>query len=225
MILTLCACGRRCFNPRTPCGVRQIINGDKPRTTKFQSTHSLRSATGSGILSLVLFAVSIHALLAECDIGIEIEGAGEGSFNPRTPCGVRQVRLDLQDDCLSFNPRTPCGVRHDSDIVRLWQAVFQSTHSLRSATNHQRGQAPDNKVSIHALLAECDKRKERNKTMITRFNPRTPCGVRPASLAPTTLTLQFQSTHSLRSATGTQPKKRNQNNVSIHALLAECDAS
>ena len=33
----------------------------------FQSTHSLRSATGSGVLSLVLFAVSIHALLAECD--------------------------------------------------------------------------------------------------------------------------------------------------------------
>ena len=33
----------------------------------FQSTHSLRSATGAGILSLVLYAVSIHALLAECD--------------------------------------------------------------------------------------------------------------------------------------------------------------
>ena len=43
----------------------------------FQSTHSLRSATGSGILSLVLFAVSIHALLAECDAYTTVTAAGE----------------------------------------------------------------------------------------------------------------------------------------------------
>ena len=60
----------------------------------FQSTHSLRSATGSGILSLVLFAVSIHALLAECDLTPAECETYEAGFNPRTPCGVRRVIID-----------------------------------------------------------------------------------------------------------------------------------
>lgn len=36
------------------------------------------------------------------------------------------------------------------------------------------------KVSIHALLAECDAGKHAGRTGIDGFNPRTPCGVRPA---------------------------------------------
>ena len=78
------------------------------------------------------------------------------------------------------------------------------------------------------------------------FNPRTPCGVRLASLALMTLIQQFQSTHSLRSATlkervdigGVimfqsthslrsatllQHLQFQSLSVSIHALLAECD--
>ena len=37
-------CGRY-FNPRTPCGVRQIDGTDMPEEEKFQSTHPLRGAT------------------------------------------------------------------------------------------------------------------------------------------------------------------------------------
>ena len=36
---------RRSFNPRTPCGVRPGIPSSPGRPCKFQSTHSLRSAT------------------------------------------------------------------------------------------------------------------------------------------------------------------------------------
>ena len=100
----------------------------------FQSTHSLRSATIWPVDISVAGIVSIHALLAECDrpaSSVRFPGAG---FNPRTPCGVRQVvrasrsRVRavsihaLLAECdtwvrlvrlgrFGFNPRTPCGVR------------------------------------------------------------------------------------------------------------------
>ena len=58
----------RSFNPRTPCGVRPQIITIRMWSIKFQSTHSLRSATSlaRGLVRLV------------------------SSFNPRTPCGVRR---------------------------------------------------------------------------------------------------------------------------------------
>ena len=79
-----------------------------------------------------------------------------------------------------------------------------------------------------------------------RFNPRTPCGVRPgyvprpmtkeevsihALLAECDFNFdvneltqgQFQSTHSLRSATIREHQRHKRRGVSIHALLAECD--
>ena len=42
----LARAGRPCFNPRTPCGVRQKNTKESPTLYMFQSTHSLRSATG-----------------------------------------------------------------------------------------------------------------------------------------------------------------------------------
>ncbi len=78
--------------------------------------------------------VSIHALLAECDIPTILVGIPCSSFNPRTPCGVRPALEDL-------------------DMVHVW---FQSTHSLRSATPTMPRDSLKVVVSIHALLAECD---------------------------------------------------------------------
>ena len=79
---------------------------------------------------------------------------------------------------------------------------FQSTHSLRSATDIFDGVKPEAKVSIHALLAECDKAFV---TDILAFG-------------------KFQSTHSLRSATVDASGDYIAGLVSIHALLAECDS-
>ena len=80
-------------------------------------------------------------------------------------------------------------------------SMFQSTHSLRSATKREAEEAVKVTVSIHALLAECDQGQEeffssmlvsihallaecdgsfcRSWSRIEGFNPRTPCGVRP----------------------------------------------
>ena len=168
---------------------------------RFQSTHSLRSATLYSGNSSELPGVSIHALLAECD------------DNPTW----KLLRL------CSFNPRTPCGVRPTSAPNPEPTPEFQSTHSLRSATLPSLGKELHVLVSIHALLAECDDVIGINKLMLVvsihallaecdgllkslalhlcRFNPRTPCGVRLWIQGGRSPVIEFQSTHSLRSAT------------------------
>ena len=191
--------------------------------------------------------VSIHALLAECDGQMSSSLDFPKSFNPRTPCGVRQTLtwavyengsgFNPRTPCgvrpyrgmswialQGFNPRTPCGVRHTRLPHCQACLQFQSTHSLRSATvNKMRNErlkkcfnprTPcgvrllngacdwcEYSVSIHALLAECDKRRKRMRKRDECFNPRTPCGVRQMSMPTNLRKTSFQSTHSLRSAT------------------------
>ena len=212
------------FNPRTPCGVRRSIWGHHVNSMEFQSTHSLRSATwpwrGSGDKCAVsihallaecdhqcvfffsvyilfqsthslrsatfvadnpmrtLEPVSIHALLAECDLQKWHDNPPMVRFNPRTPCGVRLEPRPMPKVNLGFNPRTPCGVRHAGFKRVADMRWFQSTHSLRSATDKARRWIQAQMVSIHALLAECDNENCKIKNQDSRFNPRTPCGVR-----------------------------------------------
>ena len=123
----------------------------------------------------------------------------------------------------SFNPRTPCGVRLKSSTGEQPGNEFQSTHSLRSATETAALTVGDAIVSIHALLAECDSLNDTQIRYMLSFNPRTPCGVRLASVWPCIVRTQFQSTHSLRSATTGKALYCGGESVSIHALLAECD--
>ena len=125
-------------------------------SNQFQSTHSLRSATYTFIKIFYETQVSIHALLAECDL--------YNSF--------------VIHFSLSFNPRTPCGVRPPVGENGALYTSFQSTHSLRSATVDVMIPALLNVVSIHALLAECDPPIPRGPGTPKSFNPRTPCGVR-----------------------------------------------
>ena len=170
---------RRRFNPRTPCGVRRPAQAHGTRSTKFQSTHSLRSATYNTLV-LMLYLMC---------------------FNPRTPCGVRlensKLRLPIKlvsihallAECdqwtlprskllRCFNPRTPCGVRPARFAIIMSFPRFQSTHSLRSATFYGNIYNFHVRVSIHALLAECDRLVFLRFWPLPRFNPRTPCGVR-----------------------------------------------
>ena len=123
--------------------------------------------------------------------------------------------------------------------------MFQSTHSLRSATLVVLLFSIRDIVSIHALLAECDGQAVRNIPIPVRFNPRTPCGVRQE----TALTLAITGSFNPRTPCGVRREKpltpvaMNRFNprtpcgvrrvtavwsilptgVSIHALLAECD--
>ena len=122
------------FNPRTPCGVRLPRSQTWQNCARFQSTHSLRSATvlpdmprrittrfnprtpcgvrqHGGDFRVLRVDVSIHALLAECD------SLGLGS-SVSSMVSIHALLAEC-DNCLyllsaiamCFNPRTPCGVR------------------------------------------------------------------------------------------------------------------
>ena len=168
------------FNPRTPCGVRHAMLSCAGPCRRFQSTHSLRSATGYCWTRRQGLSVSIHVLLAECD----------------------EICNDYKNQQYGFNPRTPCGVRLSDWFSPCPANQFQSTHSLRSATRkvmpllkqfgkfqstHSLRSATISRVSLHTIPC-C-------------FNPRTPCGVRLFNGLNYADYNWFQSTHSLRSAT------------------------
>ena len=124
----------RCFNPRTPCGVRLRSMKPVPRPGRFQSTHSLRSATDCPSFERCIDAVSIHALLAECDLRTKgnyyvitkvsihalLAECDLYSSPSRTSFSVSIHALLAECDRTTtnldwlftgFNPRTPCGVR------------------------------------------------------------------------------------------------------------------
>ena len=190
----------------------------------FQSTHPLRGATLTAARDRALRRISIHAPLAGCDMdGRRLDGR-RVHFNPRTPCGVR--------------PQTPSFFRHPP--------AFQSTHPLRGATNVSAAQGQVFSISIHAPLAGCDLFENavyqlidlfqsthplRGATTfvagltqgIPHFNPRTPCGVRPAAVRGTWRGTIFQSTHPLRGATRCHGRILTWIIISIHAPLAGCD--
>ena len=147
-------------------------------------------------------AVSIHALLAECDHMARMSSdSREVSIHALlAECDGRYGATTLI--LWSFNPRTPCGVRRGPGAGPATSARFQSTHSLRSATSTHFPFPNRHRVSIHALLAECDHQ------CVFFFS----------------VYILFQSTHSLRSATFVADNPmRTLEPVSIHALLAECD--
>ena len=144
----------------------------------FQSTHSLRSATKNVQAGGGGFHVSIHALLAECDLNgnsnqtlilVSIHALlAECDLNGNSNQTLILVSIHaLLAECdgthlnrpynlWGFNPRTPCGVRRTPCSAAVSRKTFQSTHSLRSATENSKLRLPIKLVSIHALLAECD---------------------------------------------------------------------
>ena len=145
----------------------------------FQSTHSLRSATQHGKPPLRASPVSIHALLAECDPVFRLLVPGKKGFNPRTPCGVRQVIVNGVKEGVEVSIHALLAECDQPWITsRPASCSFQSTHSLRSATLPGHMREPSTGVSIHALLAECDIALWSACSAVGCFNPRTPCGVR-----------------------------------------------
>ena len=148
------------FNPRTPCGVRPACRRCWSSTARFQSTHPLRGATGGR-----------PAARGRCCY-----------FNPRTPCGVRRGPVSPCGPVSPyFNPRTPCGVRQSLWTAAAESCRFQSTHPLRGATSKYLPSWMDLRISIHAPLAGCDFARLLPIGRGFHFNPRTPCGVRPAA--------------------------------------------
>ena len=146
----------------------------------FQSTHSLRSATGLCLLGRRRMGISIHALLAECDQQKEQE---------------RYESREFQSTHSLRSATPPSSFRVTISVISI-HALLAECDQFAS------GQSGVCFISIHALLAECDSGIHDIRTRCHHFNPRTPCGVRRWKLHGNLLRGAFQSTHSLRSATG-----------------------
>ena len=100
--------------------------------------------------------VSIHALLAECDQFDKVRKSAKVVSIHALLAECDQYLFDLALSLSCFNPRTPCGVRRMCGFLSEEALMFQSTHSLRSATMELLSKGSVEIVSIHALLAECD---------------------------------------------------------------------
>ena len=125
--------------------------------------------------------ISIHAPRVGCDDHPNRSGWPSRNFNPRTPCGVRPLVLHkyLHLRGISIHaPRVGCD--------RVVRYIIRNAHI----------------ISIHAPRVGCDAVLTRAALVVTDFNPRTPCGVRPIFA------------HSKYS-----PSK-----ISIHAPRVGCDA-
>ena len=100
------------FNPRAPCGARHWLVRFFPRITRFQPTRPLRGATS--LLGQVLqhghgFQPT-RPLRGATQAGRIFVGR-RLDFNPRAPCGARQLCKPKNMDYQHFNPRAPCGAR------------------------------------------------------------------------------------------------------------------
>ena len=199
--------GPRYFNPRTPCGVRQVfelvhfkykrISIHAPlagcdlrfgavygRVKAFQSTHPLRGATPPDLLNAdALVFQSTHPL----------RGA-----TGRLCYTVTMGRISIHA------PLAGCDLRFGAVYGRV--KAFQSTHPLRGATRNASAPPIHAAISIHAPLAGCDCGAFQGSPGHENFNPRTPCGVRLPCFSITLSPYRFQSTHPLRGATAKLPK-------------------
>ncbi len=144
-------------------------------------------------------------------------------FNPRTPCGVRRNRcgwprwktvisihaplagcdgentVDVGNTLISIHaPLAGC----DSSPTRNRCAPRISIHAPLAGCDRSDGRfARAVDISIHAPLAGCDEHVTVLWQDARNFNPRTPCGVRPALPGRPHRWRRFQSTHPLRGAT------------------------
>ena len=169
------------FNPRAPCGARLWYRTGRLYTKRFQSTRSMRSASYAIPLRDVFRRISIHALHAERVRVDRLSTCFSKNFNPRAPCGARPpiTQFTLHHK-VYFNPRAPCGARRTPTDVYDPEDVFQSTRSMRSASDKVSGGNYRNYISIHALHAERVRCKPPDDIRIRfDFNPRAPCGARP----------------------------------------------
>ena len=191
----------------------------------FLSTLSLRRATSAHPEIRRPCAISIHALLAESD-GI-----------------LSTLIIGFSGFLSTLSLRRATHIFSDSVIIFL---VFLSTLSLRRATEQLRQKDIQIAISIHALLAESDKKSFRSldtgqiflSTLSLRratarvvmlsmasfnFYPRSPCGERPVSAAACSGVSYFYP----RSPCGERHLgdflRDGGDLISIHALLAESD--
>ena len=172
--------GSKCFNSRTPGGVRHF----------------------HVIIGRYLDSVSIHAPREGCDPNLAKAPVILLMFQFTHP-GRGATLAYIFDSALSerFNSRTPGGVRLLVNPFRLLAYQFQFTHPGRGATISKSLPTPRLSVSIHAPREGCDLSEDSLISSEQSFNSRTPGGVRRTRSIALSSSLMFQFTHPGRGAT------------------------
>ena len=170
-------------------------------TSRFQSTHPMRDATGKPLHIFRSFTISIHASHAGCDPLLSSSHASDIISIHASHAGCDFSTHCKVPSTIDFNPRIPCGMRH------CWLAVWVVV----------------SRISIHASHAGCDVLgvSEFCQVFISIHASHAGCDVGK------TYTLQeniFQSTHPMRDATVKSLNPLPFLFISIHASHAGCDS-
>ena len=167
------------FNPRTPCGVRQLIRAWTGCQEAFQSTHPVWGATGYAHVAETYGLISIHAPRVGCDGGFPGPTRTADLFQSTHPvwgATLRGGRLIPLPGISIHAPRVGCdGCAEQGQPAA---EIFQSTHPVWGATLRPIHQEDTLEISIHAPRVGCDPLRWSTPPEPWNFNPRTPCGVR-----------------------------------------------
>ena len=211
------------FNPRAPCGARQLIRFPDRYPNAFQSTRPVRGATLRKFASGDFQGISIHAPRAGRD------GGGDGFADPalisiHAPRAGRDLRR--YNICLlrpHFNPRAPCGARPPVRIAYIIFAVI-SIHAPRAGRD---GVALPllvlHPISIHAPRAGRDLALSSGDGVFSLFQSTRPVRGATRTTCLRKLRSLFQSTRPVRGATSRSYRIGWSAQISIHAPRAGRD--
>ena len=197
----------RNFNPRAPCGARQDnvipvlsvlrISTHAPLAgrdewdevaalcRKLISTHApLAGRDTDAARRCPPKGISTHAPLAGRDYSKALTCFTDLDFNPRAPCGARPVtKIDAVAE-ITFQPTRPLrGATVCFVCLHIRRLSFQPTRPLRGATVKLVIAGVTYGISTHAPLAGRDRMSPVRPHGRSNFNPRAPCGARPAATA------------------------------------------
>ena len=189
----------------------------------FQSTLSMRRATGVPPFDERLAVISIHALHEESDPSHNLRPLHVYLFQSTlsmrratqiSPAAMQAIGISIH------------ALHEESDSIRSSRPTFdrfQSTLSMRRATPHRRYRAEYHAISIHALHEESDGRHGIQHALDGIFQ--STLSMRRATRVPFPVFHRstFQSTLSMRRATGDEIGVRDVFRISIHALHEESD--
>ena len=169
------------FNPRAPCGARRACAGALLRAAQdfnprapCGARHGSTAKRGDGM------SISTHAPLAGRDPRPRPR-RGSTKISTHAPLAGRDRRgLHREEDNYYFNPRAPCGARQlGTEYRNKGQKKFQPTRPLRGATSAARQKLYD-AIDFNPR-APCGARPRSARLLrlqALNFNPRAPCGAR-----------------------------------------------
>ena len=124
----------------------------------FQSTRPVRGATQGG-LDYVGFEIdiSIHAPRAGRDPFVSLTTRAVNHFNPRAPCGARQLKPEISGTAQKFQSTRPVRGATRAVFISLRIPALISIHAPRAGRDNRHGPVVHRiSISIHAPRAGRD---------------------------------------------------------------------